>query len=137
MYNAKYIIPGIIVFAVLFSFPFWYNMALGTSYDAPELALPLPAGEGSCVESTEFMRREHMQLLDDWRDQVVRDANRVYVSSVNFGTEEDPVYRMYEASLQNTCMDCHTNKAEFCDKCHATASVEPYCWDCHIEPKGN
>ncbi|THB62796.1 MAG: cytochrome C, partial [Desulfovibrio sp.] len=105
------------------------------SYTAPELALP--EGLDSCVESTEFMRREHMQLLDDWRDQVVRDANRVYVSTENFGTEDAPVYRMYEASLQNTCMDCHTNKAEFCDKCHAAASVEPYCWDCHIEPKGN
>jgi hypothetical protein len=39
----------------------------------------------------------------------------------------------FEMSLQKTCMKCHTNKAEFCDKCHNYASVRPYCWDCHIE----
>jgi hypothetical protein len=38
-------------------------------------------------------------------------------------------------SLQNTCMQCHPNKAEFCDRCHNYASVKPYCWDCHVEPK--
>lgn len=137
MYNAKYIIPGIIIFAVLFTIPFWYNLLAGTVYAAPELSLPAPAGEEFCVESTEFMRAEHMQLLNEWRDQVVRNGNRRYASSVNYGTEDAPVYRVYEISLQNTCMNCHTNKAEFCDKCHATVGVEPYCWTCHIEPKGN
>ena len=27
------------------------------------------------------------------------------------------------------------DKADFCDKCHTYASVKPYCWDCHTEPK--
>jgi hypothetical protein len=41
-------------------------------------------------------------------------------------------------SLSNTCLDCHSNKAEFCDRCHNYASVSPYCWDCHIDnPKEN
>ncbi|MGD8893899.1 MAG: menaquinol oxidoreductase, partial [Desulfobacterales bacterium] len=35
----------------------------------------------------------------------------------------------------NTCLDCHEEKAEFCDKCHNYASVSPYCWECHIDPK--
>ena len=26
-------------------------------------------------------------------------------------------------SLSNTCLDCHSNKAEFCDRCHNYASV--------------
>ena len=40
-------------------------------------------------------------------------------------------------SLSNTCLDCHSNKTEFCDRCHDYASVRPYCWDCHIDnPKG-
>ena len=43
--------------------------------------------------------------------------------------------RQYEMSLSNGCMDCHANKTEFCDRCHDYAGVEPYCWDCHIEPK--
>jgi hypothetical protein len=33
-------------------------------------------------------------------------------------------------------MDCHSNKKEFCDTCHDYSSVTPYCWSCHIEPKG-
>ena len=38
-------------------------------------------------------------------------------------------------SLTRTCMlQCHTNKAEFCNKCHEYANVEPYCWECHISP---
>ena len=41
--------------------------------------------------------------------------------------------KMYNMSLSNTCMDCHSNKADFCDRCHDYASVQPYCWSCHIE----
>ena len=43
--------------------------------------------------------------------------------------------KAYNMSLQNTCMKCHPNKSEFCDKCHNYTSVKPYCWDCHVEPK--
>ena len=39
----------------------------------------------------------------------------------------------FEMSLSNTCIECHDNKAEFCDRCHNYASVRPYCWDCHID----
>ncbi len=77
-----------------------------------------------CVRSTEYMKAEHMQLLDVWRDSVVRRGNRMYVS---------PSGKEYNMSLSNTCLDCHSNKAEFCDKCHNYASVRPYCWDCHID----
>jgi hypothetical protein len=38
-------------------------------------------------------------------------------------------------SLTRTCLDCHSNKAEFCDRCHTYMAVDPYCWDCHVEPK--
>ena len=33
-----------------------------------------------CVRSKEYMRAEHMQLLDLWREQVVRAAKREYVN---------------------------------------------------------
>ncbi|MGE4298424.1 MAG: sulfate reduction electron transfer complex DsrMKJOP subunit DsrJ [Desulfovibrionaceae bacterium] len=125
MYNGKYIIPGIIVFVVLMTAPFWLN-AMTSSYKRPELKLPV--GEKACVESTEFMRAEHMQLLDTWRDQVVRERNREYTNAEG---------KKFDISLQNTCMKCHSNKAEFCDKCHETNSVAPYCFTCHLEPKGN
>ncbi len=126
MYNGKYVITGIVVFAAFMLAPFLYNLVAGDSYAQPELKLP--KGMDKCIEDTEFMRKEHMQLLDHWRDMVVREGNHVYTAADG---------KQYDISLQNTCMKCHTNKAEFCDKCHDTNSVSPYCWSCHLEPKGN
>ena len=37
-------------------------------------------------------------------------------------------------SLTNTCLGCHSNKAQFCDQCHNYLEVTPYCWDCHVDP---
>ncbi len=73
------------------------------------------------------MRASHMELLDQWRDTVVRDNQRTYVSKLS-GKE-------FEMSLQKTCGDCHSNKAEFCDACHDYTAVQPYCWTCHLEPQ--
>lgn len=126
MYNGKYIVIGLVIFAALFTLPFWANLTSST-YTLPEVALPTNAKE--CVEDTAWMRANHMTLLNDWRDMVVREGMRVYTS--------EKTGKEFEASLQKTCMDCHTNKVEFCDKCHDANSVSPYCWDCHIAPRGN
>jgi hypothetical protein len=128
MNNKKLIIAGLVVFAALFSFPFWFNM--GKAAPKPVLELTDRAkAAGECVRPTEYMKAEHMQLLDEWRLKVVRTGERVYVNSKG---------KSFEMSLTNTCLDCHANKAEFCDKCHNYASVRPYCWDCHIDnPKEN
>lgn len=125
MYNGKYIIPGIVIFVGLFTFPFWYNL-LTPKYERPQLALP--AGQKECIEPAEYMRAEHMHILDVWRDQALREGKRAYVASNG---------KVWDISLQNTCMKCHTNKADFCDKCHNSNSVSPYCWDCHVAPRGN
>ena len=74
------------------------------------------------------MAANHMDLLIDWRDQALRESKRIYVATDG---------KKWETSLQNTCMACHTNKAEFCDACHDANSVDPYCWDCHVIPQGN
>ena len=74
------------------------------------------------------MTTQHMKMLDQWRNEVVRDSERFYTSSTG---------KMYEKSLQNTCMECHSNKSKFCDQCHNYIGVDPFCWDCHIEPKEN
>jgi hypothetical protein len=124
MFNAKFIIPGVLVFLVLFSAPFWLNIGSG-SYKRPEIALPVT--EKECVEPREYMAAEHMQLLDTWRDMALREEKRTYVSTSG---------KVWNISLQNTCMTCHTDKAGFCDKCHDANSVDPYCWDCHVEPRG-
>ena len=127
MYNSKAIILGLIVFVGVFTSPFWLNIILMTpKYERPALALPVNQKE--CIESVEYMRFEHMQLLNTWRDQALREGKREYTSKLNGKT--------WEINLQNTCMDCHSNKVDFCDKCHDSNSVDPYCWDCHVEPKG-
>lgn len=128
MFNGGKIILGLVIFIGLVTFPIFYNM--GKSAEMPEPKLDTPAimdlPEKHCVESREYMRANHMQLLNEWRDAVLRDGNLVYESTTG---------RTYIMSLQNTCMHCHSNKKEFCDSCHDYAHVKPYCWSCHLEPK--
>ncbi len=126
MYDAGKIILGVIIFLCLITFPFWYNLASGKAAQVPEPEIVSDAEQ--CVESTDYMRTKHMNLLDEWRDEVVRNKNRIYVSSNG---------KQYTMSLSNTCMECHSNKTQFCDRCHDYLGVTPYCWDCHIEPREN
>ncbi len=119
------IIAGLIIFLGLLCAPFLKGVAVTKDYKQPELKLP--TGEKECIESTEFMRKQHMVLLNQWRDWALRDGKRIYTN--HKGKE-------FAISLQNTCMKCHVNKAEFCDKCHTDAGVSPYCWDCHVQPEG-
>jgi hypothetical protein len=127
MNDKNIIVAGLAIFLVIFSFPFWYN--LGKAAPAPELQLtPKAQAAKTCVMATDYMRQNHMQVLDLWRHSVVRNAMRTFVN---------PDGKEFDMSLSNTCLDCHANKAEFCDKCHDYASVKPYCWDCHIDnPQG-
>jgi hypothetical protein len=121
--DKKYIIAGLAFFIALFTFPFWYNS--GKAAPGPEIKLTDMAKEAKeCVMPTAYMRAEHMQLLDIWRQSVVRNSDNIYVN---------PSGKAFTMSLSNTCLDCHSNKAEFCDKCHDYASVRPYCFDCHID----
>ena len=117
------IVTGVVIFLLIVLFPFWYMR--GKAAPAPEVELtPKAKAAQKCVRSTEYMQAEHMQLLDIWRDAVVREGKRIYVN---------PAGQEFNMSLSNTCLDCHSNKAEFCDRCHNYASVRPYCWSCHIE----
>ena len=123
MYNSRFITIATIAVLVLFTSPFWLSKG---GYKRPELVLP--ANEKECVESTAFMRAEHMQLLNDWRDKALRNERRVYVASDG---------KKWEISLQNTCMKCHNNAEKFCEACHISNSVYPDCWNCHIAPQAN
>ncbi len=127
MYDKGKIFAGLIIFFAVFTFPFWYNH--GVAAKAPDPVLTQTAKEAkTCVDNTAFMRKNHMELLNDWRNMAVRNGERMYRG--DNGKE-------YDVSLQNTCLHCHSNKAEFCDRCHQYASVAPYCWDCHTYPKEN
>jgi predicted CXXCH cytochrome family protein len=94
---------------------------------APNTLLPaIPEGLGErCVEDTDFMRRNHMELLKHQRDETVLKGVR---------TEQ---YSLKE------CFNCHVvygpdakavtaaSPAHFCRACHDYAAVSIDCFDCH------
>lgn len=123
MYNAKAVIIGIVIFVAIFTSPFWLGW-IGQDYT--KTGVVFPPEQKTCIEDTEFMRANHMRLLDEWRDQALRAENREYISALNG--------KRWTISLQNTCMKCHNNYADFCERCHVANSVYPYCWTCHIIP---
>ena len=128
MYDAGKIIPGVVIFLGLVTFPMWFGH--GKSAPPPELPINTPAiqqlAEKRCLEPTAYMKANHMELLDSWRNEVVREGNRVYVASDG---------KKYEMSLSHTCMNCHSNKDQFCDRCHNYEGVSPTCWSCHVAPQ--
>ena len=126
MYDASKIVAGLAVFVVLATSPLWYNALNAASPEAPALKQPTN-GSTECVEETGYMRANNMDLLDTWRDTVVREDVRTYTSEAG---------KDYTMSLSDTCLDCHSNKEQFCDACHTYSAVTPYCWDCHVIPEG-
>ncbi len=124
MYNKGTIIPGLIIFVLFVTFPIWFNR-LTTASDLPKPELP-PGGEKQCVMPADYMRANHMKLLNVWRDDVLRESQRepLEINGVQ-----------YTKGLQTACLECHSNKEKFCDSCHNYAAVAPYCWSCHLAPK--
>ncbi len=127
--NKNYIITGLVIFVLAVLSPFWFNMITDTqAAPEPEL-LGKAKTEKKCVLDKYEMRANHMSLLDEWRDSVVRDADRMYKAANGHS------FNMSLSTGENSCLGCHEDKTKFCDSCHTYASVDPYCWDCHTNPK--
>lgn len=129
MYDKGKIIVGLVIFLAFATFPFYSNIGKASAVPEPILKTPVidQMTVKKCIKPKDFMRAEHMQVLDTWRDEVVRNGgkrDKMTVENVTF-----------EKSLQNGCMHCHSNKKKFCDSCHTYLAVKPYCWDCHFDPK--
>jgi predicted CXXCH cytochrome family protein len=83
------------------------------------------AGLKSCVEPTDFMRRNHMEVIRHQRDATVHQG-----------------IRSTKHSLKD-CVGCHVSKGseqsfspvnginQFCGACHAFAAVDLDCFQCH------
>ena len=125
MNDKPLILTIIIVVLAGLAAPFVYGRMGASSVWPPKLEPP-PGGEKRCVESTEYMREHHVDLLKRWRDSRVREGTLKYVASDG---------REYTESLTTTCLACHSNKAKFCDRCHDQIPVRPRCWDCHTIPE--
>jgi hypothetical protein len=121
------ILLGLAIFVILITFPFWGRLAAGDALPG-RAELEYPANEEACVEDTEYMRASHMDLLNQWRDELVRDGN----------TEEhvSPTGQPFQKSLTKTCLSCHEDRDAFCTRCHDYADVQPTCWECHTTPGG-
>jgi len=97
-----------------------------TEGDRNPLLPVIPEGQGaSCVEDTDFMRRNHMDLLKHQRDLTVLEG-----------------VRTKQYSLKE-CLDCHvvygpdevavtvSSPSHFCRACHDYAAVSIDCFECH------
>ncbi|MFC1939357.1 sulfate reduction electron transfer complex DsrMKJOP subunit DsrJ [Chloroflexota bacterium] len=126
MYNTAKVITTTVIIVLIFlvMFPLWYVLASGKAAYIPEPEII--SEKKQCIEAGQYMRDKHMDLLNDWMESVVRQGTRTYVAS---DCQE------YNMSLTGTCLDCHSNKGEFCDRCHNYVGVQPECWDCHIVPE--
>ena len=125
IYDKGKIFLGLAIFLALVASPFWYNPVFGTGATAPPQA-KLPKEARQCVLPKDRMRSEHMQVIFDWRETVVRGGARTYRHPD--GTDRP-------MSLSNTCLGCHEGQEKFCNTCHKYLAVQPFCWDCHFDPK--
>lgn len=158
MYKGGRIIASLVVFVAILAFPFFYN--LGKANAGPVINVPTGS---QCVEPVAYMRANHMQLLNQWRDEYVRQGKTVYVNSQG---------KSFDINI-DTCLQCHYSNSsttsatavshpavsttgasnpavntteasnsvvnpsdQFCVTCHNYASVEPTCWSCHNLPEG-
>jgi hypothetical protein len=124
MHDAGKIILGLIVFLTLVTYPAWHNAISGKAGYIPTPKTPPDKKE--CIEPKQVIRVIHRDLLADWKESVVRKGMRTYLSGD---------MKTYTMSLTGTCMNCHKDKAEFCDQCHNYMGVKPRCWDCHVYPR--
>ncbi|UCD25141.1 MAG: hypothetical protein JSW51_04230 [Gemmatimonadota bacterium] len=69
-----------------------------------------------CVRETTYMRFQHMELLKQTREDVIRHGIRG------------------EITLSG-CRECHTSRERFCNKCHDAASLILDCFGCHYYPE--
>jgi hypothetical protein len=96
--------------------------------DSAASRVPQPAvgitTAGKCVEDTQFMLRNHMDLLKHHRDRTVHEG-----------------VRTTQHSLAN-CVACHASpqtgrvtgsEEAFCEGCHRYAAVKLDCFECHAD----
>ena len=72
MHDAGKVITGLAIFLALVLSPVWYQAARGAETGPPELERAIDGPD--CVAEIEYMRSLHMELLDVWRDEAVREV---------------------------------------------------------------
>ena len=120
--NGPVLLASILV--VILLIPFGYSLVRGVAAqgdEPPERPDPQKYGTSCVVDeargiiTNEDMRFRHWELLRGIREDVVR-----------YGKRGDVGLYM--------CQNCHTNREQFCDRCHQATSLTPDCFDCHYYP---
>jgi len=100
--------------------------ATGTEEIHNPLLPVIPEGQGtSCVEDTEFMRRNHMDLLMHQRDETTLKGVRTKKYSLKECLECHVVYGADEVAVTVS------SPSHFCRSCHDYAAVSIDCFECH------
>lgn len=92
--------------------------------DAPKPDIPKGKGD-KCVEDTDFMRKNHMEILLHQRDETMHRGIRTKQHSLK---ECIDCHAVYDDNKQAVS---HLNKKHFCVQCHAYTSVSIDCFECH------
>ena len=83
------------------------------------------AGLQQCVEPTEFMRKNHMDILFHQRDRTMREGIRTrqhsLVQCVACHAERDSAGNFAPINAQG----------QFCQSCHTATAVKMDCFECH------
>ena len=132
LYNGTWIVPGLALFMAFATFPFWMGRVRAREPGA-FASRAAPPGI-TCVLPKAQMRERHMDLLKQWREEVVRQSDRTPVTLLNGAT--------MERSLTNGCMKCHARVdwgayravATYCTDCHDYVGIKLDCWTCHLDP---
>ena len=131
MYDSAKIITGLVIFFGVATLPFWLGSRASTKSPHRQPVV-VQGGAKNCIMPKQFMRAQHMVLLDKWRDTVVRKGKRYTTLVYKKGAKP----KRHLMSLTNNCMKCHQQKKFCLERCHNYVGVSTYCWDCHVERKG-
>lgn len=100
--------------------------ASGTQERLNPLLPVIPEGQGTrCVEDTDFMRRNHMDILKHQRDETVLKGVRNRKYSLKECLDCHVVYGPDEAAVTAS------SPTHFCRSCHDYAAVSIDCFECH------
>lgn len=102
----------------------------GGASGVPKPVIQKAQGE-QCVEDTEYMRRNHMKVLNHHRDKTMHEGIRTKQHSLKNCIE---CHATPDASGQRTVL----GKDNFCQSCHTYAAVKVDCFQCHSsKPAGD
>ncbi len=99
MYDGGKIITGLVIGLGLLLFPFFYDAGKASKAPDPELT-PKAKEAKACVAAKDYMTTQHMHLLDAWRNEAVRDADRYYKARRRKGLLQEPSGHLHGLPFQ-------------------------------------